>query len=310
MKYLKNFLNGVDYHNYKNSSSYVTPNVSYIEESDTVIYNTFAFSCLAGDIAYFSNKTGAIETIAFDKYNYDLGEAIGVVVIPTGMLPDGRARIVGFAYMTENGNYADSPADVRWIKTIFNGTDLPKFGAVPTTDNKGSSTVGWNLVGYLPSDNFSGIQSYTDPQSKYVSSVPFIPSPYSGDSKTLNTQYNAYNLNANALSDFSGKETTDQIKYIFQSDSIAANAATSYHDIADLSWYLPSIGELGIMMARLNTINTSINYIDYGAIINNTTLWSSTSVSDILAFYLNTENGQISQKNKTTQCAVRPFAMI
>lgn len=108
-----------------------------------------------------------------------------------------------------------------------------------------------------------------------------IPSPYLSDG-TLNPEYmktiDGYN---NVLSDFNGKGNTD-ILVGLGSDYAAANHAKDYtiDGVSGIDWYLPAMGELGVMIARLGKINEVISTL--GGVAIDTFyqfLWSSSKYS-------------------------------
>ena len=93
MKYLRYFKKDIDYQNYFESDDFVTPNISYAEDTDIVYYN----APILGprqllDIVYYDGSL--LRTIRPSQYNVSLGIAVGVIVIPSGILPDGKARFV------------------------------------------------------------------------------------------------------------------------------------------------------------------------------------------------------------------------
>jgi hypothetical protein len=107
----------------------------------------------------------------------------------------------------------------------------------------------------------------------------FCPSPYLGNS--LNPNYLIYKFGEykNAFNDFDGLGNTTILSK--NSDYLAANGAWRYKDGSTSSqWYLPSIGELAIVFARINNINITLKMLCKQII--NYTLWSSTDNGDIL----------------------------
>ena len=175
---------------------------SQINNSDNVL-PLIANFC---DIAYWDGS--AVKTIAKDKYTTNLGDMIGMVVIPTGMLPDGKARIVSLNYSDDQGNPVSYPVYMYW----GNSDTSVKYSKVPITDNTdvfANSTDNW---GRLPSNIFNGEQSFIDPNSKYCQADwnerAFIPSPYLNN--TLNPEY-CKNSDTNPLSDFNGLNNTIEL---------------------------------------------------------------------------------------------------
>jgi hypothetical protein len=107
MKYLKYFEQASAYEAYKNGSDYVLPNVSYVVESDSVDFNPYIPPPpAAGDIVYYTN--GSLKTVKYVDWKTDLGTPVGVIVVPEGFVPDGKARMVSLKFATSDGTSSDS----------------------------------------------------------------------------------------------------------------------------------------------------------------------------------------------------------
>lgn len=260
---------------------------------------------VAGDVAYYTN--GEIKTISKDKWNSSLGTPIGVVVIPSNFLPDGKARIVSLKAVNSSGNATTSHSSMKWGVSGTN-TTLTDYTKVPITNNTGSVSSSSNSYGYLPSDNFTGDTSFVDSNAKYgTTNTNKIPSPYNGNE--FNTDYSKDISGNNALSDFNGLSNT-QVLVGLGSGYVAANAAYNYSDgVSNIQWYLPSAGELGFMVARFKTINSTISMLS-GVAVPSTSFWSSTEYSSYYACNVNTFNGYVYYNDKDIYGYVRPFAMI
>ena len=290
---------------------WITPNVSLIANDNVVKYQEYIAPQPISlcDIAYWDGSK--VKTIAKDKYTTSLGTAIGVVVIPEGMLPDGRARIMGLKPVDANGNASDSHVNMEW-GVYGTDTSLTNYTKVPTTDNAGSTSTGSSSYGYLPSDKFTGSQSAVDGKAKYYGTTSFIPSPYLGDDKTLNLEYckeiSGYN---NALSDFNGLSNTEVLVGL-GSDYEAANAAWKYKDAANstVQWYLPAMGELGFLMPRFNEINSAVTGVGGVAVGGSGYFLSSSECSSNNAYYLFTDNGGVNYYVKYGNYSVRVFGVV
>ena len=261
---------------------------------------------VAGDVAYYTN--GQIKTISASKWNSSLGTPIGVVVIPSNFLPDGKARIVSLNYVDSSGNTSTLPNGMIWgVK----GTDttLTNYKNVPITNNTGSVSSSYNSMGYLPSDNFTGDTSFVDSSAKYnTTNTNKIPSPYNGSE--FNTDYSKKISGNNALSDFIGLNNT-QVLVGLGSDYVAANAAYNYNDgVSNTQWYLPSMGELGFMMARFKTINNTISQLGGVAVPSSNYFWSSTEYSSDIAYSVLSSYGRVNNYDKDNSLYVRPFALL
>ena len=309
MKYLKLFQTNAEYAAYAEGEM-ILPNVSYVTESSQVHFKPYVPPPPAlCDIAYWDGSK--VKTVSQDKWSSDLGTPVGVVVIPEGMLPDGKARMISLKYATSAGTSSDSLVKLNW-GGYGTDTSLTNYTVVPTTDNAGSTSTGSKSYGYLPSDKFSGTESYADPKSKYDGSTPMIPSPYLGDDKILNPEYSKTISGNNVLSDFNGLSNTEVLVGL-GADYIAANAAHNYNGGVtgtNIQWYLPAAGELGFIMSRFNAINAAITAVGGVAVAGGDYFWSSSEYSSGRAYYVGTNYGDVGYYNKTSTSYVRPFAAL
>lgn len=259
-----------------------------------------------GDVAYWDGSK--VKTVPLSDWNTSLGTPVGVVVIPTGFVPDGKARIVSLLYVDKSGNTSTSYKNMEWSNVSVD-TELTNFTRVPTTDNAGSTSNGSSIYGYLPSDNFTRTTSFVDPKAKYYGTSYLIPSPYLGDvpNPEYNKEISGYD---NALSDFNGLSNTNTLVGL-GADYVAANAAYKYKDGAsNLQWYLPAMGELGYLMPRFNEINSVITALGGVAVASNS-FWSSSECTRASAYYLNTGDGIVYEDFKDFDINyIRPFAIL
>lgn len=257
------------------------------------------------DVAYWDGSS--VKTTSIDNWSASLGTPIGVVVIPSNFLPDGKARILSLKAVDSNGNATTSHSSLKWSSTSID-TTLTNYTKVPITNNTGSVSSSSNSSGYLPSDNFAGDTSFVDGSAKYSNTnTNKIPSPYNGNK--FNTDYSkdisGYN---NALSDFNGLSNT-QVLVGLGSNYKAANAAWGYNDgVSNTQWYLPSAGELGFMVARFKTINNTISQLG-GVAVPSYAFWSSTEYSSNGVYYMGTLYGNV-YSLKDYNAYVRPFALL
>ena len=262
---------------------------------------------VAGDVAYYTN--GEIKTISASKWNSSLGTPIGVVVIPSNFLPDGKTRILSLKAVDARGNATTTHSGILWEQSgNYVDTTLTNYTRVPITNNTGSVSSSSNSYGYLPSDNFTGDTSFVDGSAKYNAiGTNKIPSPYNGNE--FNTDYSKEISGNNALSDFNGLSNTQTLVGL-GSGYIAANAAYNYNDgVSNTQWYLPSAGELGFMAARFKTINNTISMLS-GVAVPSYYFWSSTEYSSNGVYYMRTNNGDVDYFDKDNNRYVRPFAML
>lgn len=135
--------------------------------------------------------------------------------------------MVSLKFATSNGTSSDSAVKLAWGPITQNPV-LTIYDRVPTTDNVGSTTTGSNVIGYLPSDKFSGATSVIDTDAKYANITPYIPSPYLNDAANPD-YYGAIEGYNNSLSDFNGSDNTATLVG-FINNFVAANAANNYSD--------------------------------------------------------------------------------
>ena len=310
MKYLKTFTDESSYETFKNSSEWVTPNICYLKSSDGVAYGAYVppppQPALVGDVAYWDGS--GVKTTPLSSWNTSLGTPVGVVVVPTGFAPDGKARIVGLSYVDKEGNASNTDVDMKW-GILGKDTSLTNFTKVPATDNAGSTSTGSASNGYLPSDRLTGATSFVDPKTKYYDSrTPMIPSPYLGEAP--NPEYYKTISGNNALSDFNGLSNTQTLVGL-GSDYEAANACWKYKDGAsNLQWYLPSMGELGYLMPRYKKINNVITALGGVAFEGYGSFWSSLEYSSSSAYLLNIDYSRVYENGKGFNYNVRPFSIL
>lgn len=315
MKYLKKFEKISQFEGFKNSDEWITPNVSYVVETSKCNFQPYTpppALANVGDIAYWDGSSVKVCTI--EAWSSTLGTPVGVVVIPEGFAPDGKVRIVSLKYADSSGKQVDSYAYMTWGPTNVD-TPLTNYDRVPTTDNSGSTSTGSNSYGQIPSDVFTGNQSFVDPGTYYddiiSSNIPYSPSPYFGDGP--NPEYyktiSGYN---NAFSDFNGLSNTQTLVGL-GSDYVAANAAWKYSDgVSNLQWYLPGMGELGYILPRSILINESLTAVG-GVSYNNLFSWSSTEKSYYEVWFLDSSPYDYCETPnwyKYITHNVRPFATI
>ena len=258
-----------------------------------------------GDVAYWDGSK--VKTVPLSDWNTSLGTPVGVVVIPTGFVPDGKARIVSLYTVDSYGNQSTSYPNVYWASSNVD-CGLNDFTVVPITDNTGYTSDSSSDNGYLPSDNLTGETSYVDQKAKYHWAYDtYVPSPYLGDGP--NPEYYKILSGNNALSDFDGLGNTLILKH--SPNSVAGLVAGKYKDsVSNLRWHLPTIGELGYLIVRLKEIDTTMTALGGVAIVNGyTAYWSSTEYNSSSAFYLYF-NGMISRDTKNTSHNVRPFSIL
>ena len=114
MKYLKLFETEVEYSDYKNSSDFILPNVSYVMGNEVVFFNPSNSESggqldpilldIAGTAIVYDVDNSSLMTIAGDDYNttdypQNKYEPVGVVIMPASHTEDGNARMMSCKLM-------------------------------------------------------------------------------------------------------------------------------------------------------------------------------------------------------------------
>lgn len=232
------------------------------------------------------------------------------------------------------------------IKIGHYGTDIAlPYYTVGAYINNGTVqekyVVGYSANPYMPSDSFSNVQCLHDSNTYYYnngSSHSLSPSPFLTNG-FRNSEYSRIDENPlNCFSDFDGLGNTD----VLTNDTYTKNQASWKTDDTIISegsdgysaaacccrrfkttgtnvgdWYLPSIGELGYMVARFSKIQESLNTLinifgpDKCCLLNsNSYYWSSTQSSKHHARSVKTSNGRVGTDTKETSMFVRAFMKI
>lgn len=305
MKYLKFFKHNSSYEVYKYENDFVVPNVSFIEEINTIHYNTKkpiyvdTTNAEVGDIAYCDENGNKFLAKSVNDIPYG-STPFGVVVIPSShnVYGTGECAIVSLKHMNRFSATGESNKYIGpcWADEEFISTDIveiPNRKNLILTKNEDYTSEDSLISGSyccLPSDDFyvrydGAEQSITDSlayyrfvRSNYDIEYPddgYIPSPYLNGDKNpeyyKNFKNSAYQ---NTLGDFNGKENTANICKIMSNNSpmCAAKACQVYYTVGTNpgDWYLPAAGELGYLVARLRTINNAIQSLNDSGKFNDT----------------------------------------
>ena len=320
MKYLRLFKTDADYQSFigGDGTDYIEPHIALLRGSKTCHYKKYIPPppppISVGDVAYWDGSS--VKTTPLSSWNTSLGTPVGVVMIGEGFAPDGRARIISLTNMTYNGDEY-----IYWDSEGGMDTDspAPNFEYVPTTDNAGSTTIGYSGYGYLPSDSdsFNGDVSYVDKKTKYYydDNDSYIPSPYLGDAP--NPAYYQAIEGGNTLSDFNGLSNTKALVDVGDNYH-AAHACWNYKDAANsnLQWYLPAMGELGYLMPRFKQINESVQAVG-GTPVEEDFFWSSSEyfwddcgLPEYCAWLLSTIDGYVDYYYDFGNYFVRSVALL
>ena len=290
-KFITKFDTTAEYNSAK--SNFDLPHVSLTKDDMMVHYHPLVVAKLC-DYLYEDGSFGKKDATK---------TAIGVCVIPGGVLPDGKARFMSLKGMTlTSPNEGGSDTYIYWGG---HGSDIPSltnFQTVVTGDTKAEGTNSYGCV----------------PKNGAYSSTPHIPSPIE--------YFSAYS-STGATSDLDGKANTEKILAVdnvastaWQTASAITNDSTAtLHPAAQCcwrfnpgstnqgDWYLPSIGELAFIMPKFNELNTAIRDVSGVQLNDDGSYWSSTEYGDGYAWYVTTYNSYVDASGKGDSDYVRAF---
>lgn len=311
-----------------------------------------AKEAVAGDFLFYdkaNNKNILIRNSAdLSKYPIDNYEPIGVVVIPGShnVYGDGSCGVMSLKPMncstpTTGGT---SEQSMYWgvystdISTLPNLNQASIVGTISSPGNSSGTITGQTYYPYMPSDIFKGKQCPHDTNAYYYtssSSNSAAPSPYLSDGSRNSGYYQTTSPSStsNCLADFDGRGNTDKIitqrgsknynswtpTYNSESDYPAASCCNMFHTSGTQQgdWYLPAMGELCYMIARLKSINDAITKLvnahgsSYGVPAGtNDYYWSSSESRSGYARFVNTFQGFVSNTSKDYGRCVRAFLRV
>ena len=271
---------------------------------------------------------------------------VGVVVIPGthNIYGIGGCAVMSLKEMNTNTPDTGSTSyqTIYWgqnetdISTLTNYTRVCYVGSNGTVNQTVQDVTD---SAYLPSDMFTTVQNPYDKDTwfRYNDSKYYIPSPYNDDDTLNNIYYKTSSPSSskNVMSDFNGignteilcSLATNQSKWKTASSitnsrgsgySPAACCCWRYHTDGTNQgdWYLPSMGELGYMMVKLNKLNQTIStlILAYGSTVGvqvrDGYYWSSTEYSNLYVRCVYTNNGCVTNPGKVSAQNSRAFLFI
>ena len=266
---------------------------------------------------------------------------IGVVVIPASHNVHGDGIPTMMSLVNMNCNTPESGVasntGMYWGEYGTDISSLPNLDEVPYVGSGttiGNTILGTTGVTYLPSDRFTTVDNPYDEGTGYYSggtSYRQSPSPYvtGGGRNPLYYQTTSPSSTANCLADFDGRGNTDKIltqrgskdysswkpTSNTEADYPAASCCDMFHTVGTNQgdWYLPSMGELGYVIARFNAINNSINKLPSDVnklVVASYGFWSSSEYSSNNARTLYTYIGNVGYNYKNNNYCVRAFAPV
>ena len=308
-----------------------------------------------GDVVYYVEGQPKLKKVYYSAFTPDMGEKVGLVVVPTALSPDGNARIMAFGSITTEAQPAPPPTSVnpsnsetkdtllgastsyskviaQWYNRMADENQtvyscVPAFnlgGGEPQASAPGSEgqPTHYEEPLYLPystgdstfsSDANTGYTNpYTNNEYYNATNTLVAISPFLGDSLKeqdpayLREQFDSSRFPAyNAFSDFSGYTwtygcppeytMTPGAPALKSSKPVTVENAYFPHDYvrqfytdgtAKDDWYLPSMGEMGFVVARYKKIMEIFEYLfSKGAYVedgtDNTPGWSDVGTSAI-----------------------------
>lgn len=223
---------------------------------------------------------------------------IGIILVPVNHYRyDKDKKICGVISLNEMSTQTPVSGSLVGNEKVVWGpakdTVLTSFGDVihyGLLNLEQMKIVGTVKCSRIPSDNYTGgtpskryPRLYYSTDSKSVDDWYAGPSPYNEDG-TANPDYTIPEFEgvANALSDFDGKENTKKLldardnsyqrsdfengntRQIKEEDYPAATCCSLYAieglEDKNIEWYLPSVGELGYLIANLRKFNETLEY--------------------------------------------------
>ena len=290
-KFITDFDTTAEYNSAK--SNFDLPHVSLTEDDMVVHYHPLVAKLY--DYLYEDGSFGKKDATK---------TAIGVCVIPGGVLPDGKARFMSLKGMTlTSPNEGGKDTRMYWGGYGSDISSLTNFQTVVTGD---TTAEGTSSSGFVPKNG-----SY--------SNTPHIPSPID--------YFSAYSSKG-ATSDLDGKANTKKILAVdnaastaWQTASAITNnsGATNVHPAAQCcwrfnpgstnqgDWYLPSIGELAFILPKFNKLNTAISDVGGVQLDDYNRYLSSTELGDRFDWTVRTNTGGVQTDGKDSAYYVRAF---
>ena len=270
--------------------SFDLPHVSLIKDDMIVHYHPLVVAKLY-DYLYEDGSFGKKDATK---------TAIGVCVIPGGVLPDGKARFMSLKGMTLTSPNEGGSDTFICFGGYGYGSDIPSLTNFQTVVIGDNTAEGTDSYGYMPKNDL-------------YANTPHIPSPID--------YFSAYSSEG-ATSDLDGKANTEKILAVDNAASTAwqtASAITNAHSTATVhpaaqccwrfnpgstnqgDWYLPSMGELAFIMPNFNDLQTAISNVSGVQLDGDYGYWSSTEYNKTYAWFMGTGNGKMDGNRKSNK---------
>lgn len=245
-------------------------------------------------------------------------DVIAVCVIPDNFIRktgvDSKAR---FCALNESRNVYKKTA-TEDAGSMFNICGCVGESALEPGDWTPTNTLvhngDWGIIPGQASHIDKAVENPYDPGTYWSSNgfIHHIASPYlyvNGKYVFNKSVYQGWVGNAFCMfRDINGSIYT---KYINDSNHPAAQYCANYstNGTSKGDWYLPSIGELGFIASRFDTINSAISKVGGTTFNIAGKYWSSTQYSADSVCFINTNGFIIADADKTTEQFVRPFIL-
>lgn len=301
-----------------------------------------------GDILFYDKKNKYIFLIKEKNISYftdnTLYQPIGIVVVPGthNIYGDNTCSIMSLVNMRYDTPYKGGEEQNICFGNRYTSVDeLVNYNEYIITDDNDPQTLSVNTSSNLPTDYFNenGINCLHNTNAYYNENYTNkTPSPYLTNDKRNYDYSNTSISPLNALSDFNGKNNTNILtndiytsgQTTWKTDdtiindygnglSPAACCCRKYKTNGTESgdWYMPSLGELGYIISKLNKINEVLSKLkeifpseEIYLLNNKYYYWSSTEQADQRAHYISTENGAIGSSGKGGSIIVRSLLNI
>ena len=310
----------------------------------------------AGDGVFYSRNSSQIviipkEEIMIGAIFPNSYVPIGVVAIPGkhGVYGYGICGVISLVNMS-----CDTPdTGTTSVETMYwgvntdtnneNYTKLPYVGLLSSPGNSSGTITGEYYFGWLPSDKFSFKQCPHDTNAYYddnVGSAHYaVPSPYltNGNRNTGYYRIASPSSTDNCLSAFYGPLWNKNIVENYATGQSSWKTASHISNLTSVGhypavcccwryhtegtnqgdWYLPSVAEMGYVVARFNQINStmrnlmSLFYGKYSiAIIASKDTWTSTEYNETNIRHVYFNEGYVHYSARNTSKVVRAMMQL
>lgn len=302
----------------------IVPHICYVKESGKSYISSVMSNrvdAVSGDIIAFNNADNTMAFIKPEAYTMEIATKytpVAVVVIPQTHTSDNKVVGVSLKAMSTTSpvNGSVDTNGIVWGRGIDVINKRDYIVCINIEDNNNpSATIANATMSYLPSDKFfngeASVDNIVDVYSKWNKAAgTYTPSPYLIDGKQ-SSRYVTSEVN-NALNDMSVKDFT------LMDNGTAGRVCSQFNVPLYMGvgqWYLPSVGELGYMVTRAESISYALSQIKNtnrtlaALLVTEKPYWSSTlnEVGDS-AWCVNISNGLVAKSSVENENYVRAFA--